>query len=51
MDANTEPQEPPVLEGQTSINDYLEPSIAIIPVQIKEPTDAELTAWLSSEGS
>ncbi len=51
MDANTEPPEPSMLEGQTSINDYLEPSAAITPVKPREPTDDELTAWLSNGNS
>lgn len=44
-------QQPAQLDGQTSINDYLPPTPAIIPVELREPTDAELADFLSSETS
>lgn len=37
------------LDGQTSINDYLTPIPAIIPVELREPTDAELANFLTAE--
>lgn len=36
------------LDGQTSISDYLTPTTAITPVEIREPTDMELAAFLSA---
>lgn len=37
----------PELDGQTSINDYLSPTAAIVPVAVRAPTDEELAAFLS----
>lgn len=40
---------PTQLEGQTSINDYLAPTPAIIPVELREPNDVELATFLAGE--
>ncbi|MEV7605134.1 hypothetical protein AB0N65_06820 [Paenarthrobacter sp. NPDC089322] len=40
---------PQELEGQTSINDFLPATPAIIPVELREPTDLELAAFLSTQ--
>ncbi|MFJ4208540.1 hypothetical protein ACIPY2_08780 [Paenarthrobacter sp. NPDC089675] len=45
-DATSEPM--PELEGQTSINDFLPESPAITPVEVREPTDVEIAAFLLS---
>ncbi|MHC8609775.1 hypothetical protein ACW4FP_19215 (plasmid) [Paenarthrobacter ureafaciens] len=37
----------PQLDGQTSINDYLSPTAAIVPVEVRPPTDEELAVFLS----
>lgn len=37
------------LDGQTSINDYLSPVPAILPVEVREPTDAELATFLIAQ--
>lgn len=37
------------LDGQTSINDYLKPIPAIIPVELREPTDLELASFLAAQ--
>jgi hypothetical protein len=37
------------LDGQTSINDYLAATTAIIPVELREPTDAELAIFWEAE--
>lgn len=39
----------PDLEGQVSINDFLAPSPAIVPVTVREPTDEEVAWFLSTE--
>ena len=39
----------PELDGQTSINDYLSPTAAIVPVAVRAPTDEELAAFLSDQ--
>jgi hypothetical protein len=44
-----EHQLPTQLDGQTSINDYIAPSPAIIPVELREPTDDELATFLAGE--
>ncbi|MGJ3189640.1 hypothetical protein [Paenarthrobacter sp. FR1] len=41
----------PHLEGQMSINDFLPPSPAITPVEIREPTDLELAAFFEAADS
>jgi hypothetical protein len=51
MDKNANHPLPIHLVGQTSINDYLAPVPAIIPVELREPTDAELAAFLAAETS
>ncbi|MET3937171.1 hypothetical protein [Arthrobacter sp. OAP107] len=38
----------PELDGQTSINDYLSPTAAIVPVEVRPPTDEELAVFLSN---
>ncbi|MDR6986001.1 hypothetical protein J2Y66_000464 [Paenarthrobacter nitroguajacolicus] len=40
----------PVLEGQTSLDDFLPPTPATTPVEIREPTDAELAAFFEVQG-
>ena len=42
-------QSPTQLDGQTSINDYLAATTAIIQVELREPTDAELAIFLEAE--
>lgn len=37
----------PELDGQTSINAYLSPTAAIVPVEVRAPTDEELVVFLS----
>jgi hypothetical protein len=49
MRSDAEHQLPTQLDGQTTINDYLTPTPAIIPVELREPTDAELTTFLAAE--
>jgi hypothetical protein len=50
MHADAEHQLPTAqLDGQTSINDYLAPIPAIIPVELREPTDVELATFLTAE--
>lgn len=49
MHPDAEYQTPPQLEGQTSINDYLSPTPAIVPVELREPTDVELATFLAAE--
>jgi hypothetical protein len=49
MPADAEHQLPTQLDGQTSINDYLIPTPAIIPVELREPTDVELATFLTAE--
>lgn len=49
MHADDEHQLPAQLDGQTSVNDYLTPIPAIIPVELREPSDAELAAFLTAE--
>lgn len=39
----------PELDGQTSINDYLSPTAATVPVQVRAPTDEELEVFLSGD--
>lgn len=46
-DAEHQPLTP--LDGQTSINDHLSPTPATIPVELREPTDAELASFLAAE--
>jgi hypothetical protein len=41
-------QPTPELDGQTSISDYLTPTTAITPVEVREPTDMELAAFLGT---
>ncbi|WP_426006371.1 hypothetical protein ACPFL9_05925 [Paenarthrobacter sp. NyZ202] len=48
MHISEEHQPIPELEGQTSINDFLAPTPAITPVELREPTDSELAAFLSA---
>jgi hypothetical protein len=47
MDRDTGQEPNPELPGQTSINEYLTPTTAIIPVEVREPTDVELSLFLS----
>lgn len=49
MQPDAEHQLPAQLNGQTSINDYLTPTPAIIPVELREPTDVELATFLTAE--
>lgn len=49
MHLNAEHQPTAQLDGQTSINDYLAANTAIIPVDLREPTNAELVAFLQAE--
>ncbi|MDQ0757295.1 hypothetical protein [Arthrobacter sp. B3I4] len=49
MDSEADYQPPLQLEGQTSINDYLDPIPAITPVELREPTDDELDAFLTAQ--
>ena len=49
MEPDAGHQLPAELDGQTSINDYLTPAPAITPVELREPTDAELAAFLTAE--
>jgi hypothetical protein len=49
MHPDTEHQPPTQLDGQTSINDYLAATTAINPVELREPTDAELAIFLEAE--
>jgi hypothetical protein len=49
MHPDAEHQPPTQLDGQTSINDYLSATTAIIPVELREPTDAELAIFLEAE--
>jgi hypothetical protein len=49
MPADAEHQLPTQLDGQTSINDYLISTPAIIPVELREPTDVELATFLTAE--
>lgn len=49
MHADAEHQLRTQLDGQTSINDYLTPTPAINPVEIREPTDGELVIFLAAE--
>lgn len=49
MYPDAEYQSPTQLDGQTSINDYLAATTAIIPVELREPTDAELAIFLEAE--
>ncbi|MFE4196431.1 hypothetical protein ACFRJ9_11245 [Paenarthrobacter sp. NPDC056912] len=51
MEDNTGPEPIPHFEGQISINDFLPPSPAITPVDIREPTDLELAAFFEAAGS
>jgi len=49
MHAGADHQIPEELDGQTSINDYLTPIPAIIPVELREPTDVELATFMTAE--
>lgn len=49
MQEDAEHQLPAQLDGQTSINDYLIPIPAIIPVELREPTDVELANFMTAE--
>ena len=49
MHPDAEHQPPTQLDGQTSVNDYLAATTAIIPVELREPTDAELAIFLEAE--
>jgi hypothetical protein len=49
MHADADNQIPEELDGQTSINDYLTPIPAIIPVELREPTDVELATFMTAE--
>uniref|UniRef100_UPI003F4956FC hypothetical protein n=1 Tax=Paenarthrobacter ureafaciens TaxID=37931 RepID=UPI003F4956FC len=41
--------EPPLqIDGQTSISDYLPATTAIMPVEVREPTDNELASFLAT---
>ncbi|SDW04507.1 hypothetical protein SAMN04487912_101245 [Arthrobacter sp. cf158] len=50
MADNTAFEPIPQLEGQTSINDFLPPTPATTPVEIREPTDDELAAFFEAQG-
>lgn len=39
----------PQLDGQTSIHDFLPPTPATTPVEIREPTDRELAAFFEAQ--
>ncbi len=49
MHPDAEHHMPTQLTGQTSINDYVAPTPAIIPVELREPTDVELATFLATE--
>lgn len=49
MHPDAQHQRPTQLEGQTSINDYIAPTPAIIPVELRQPTDVELATFLTGE--
>lgn len=49
MHLDAEFQVPTQLNGQTSINEHLTPIPAIIPVDLREPTDVELVPFLAAE--
>ncbi|MFF1830540.1 hypothetical protein [Paenarthrobacter sp. NPDC058040] len=40
----------PEHDGQTSINDFLPPGEAPTPIEIREPSDAEIAAFFESQG-
>ncbi|UKA52274.1 hypothetical protein LFT48_22235 (plasmid) [Arthrobacter sp. FW305-123] len=48
MDEDTWDERPIELDGQTSISDHLPATTAIVPVEIREPTDTELAAFLAA---
>lgn len=39
----------PELQGQTSINDFIAPTTATIPMDVREPSDQEIEAFFASE--
>jgi hypothetical protein len=49
MHPDAEHQQPTELDGQTSINDLLAATPAITPVELREPTDAELAIFLEAQ--
>lgn len=49
VDWNNEQDPTPVIDGQTTLNDYLPPTPAITPADVREPTDQELAVFLSVE--
>lgn len=49
MHSDQERKLPAQLDGQTSINDLLAPIAAIVPVELREPTDAELRTLLGTD--
>ncbi|MGR0158595.1 hypothetical protein [Paenarthrobacter nitroguajacolicus] len=50
MADNTAFEPIPELEGQTSIHDFLSPTPATTPVEIREPSDTELAAFFEAQG-
>lgn len=49
MHPDAEQQQPTQLDGQTSINDLLAATPAITPVELREPSDAELAIFLEAQ--
>ncbi|BCW62175.1 hypothetical protein [Arthrobacter sp. StoSoilB22] len=50
MADNTASEPIPELEGQTSLHDFLYPTPATTPVEVREPTDLELNAFFEAQG-
>ncbi|MFJ4030025.1 hypothetical protein ACIPWF_22020 [Paenarthrobacter sp. NPDC089989] len=51
MPDNQEPEPTPELEGQTSIHDFIAPTPATTPVELREPTDAEIAAFFEAQNN